>query len=102
MNILIKQTEVYRKWFNKLDFSLKLVIIPRLSRIEQNGYFGQVKSLGEISEIKFKNGLRIYFGRDGENVVLLLSGGDKNNKKEQSRDIAKAKEIWKEYLDYGK
>ncbi len=39
-------------------------------------------------------GYRVYFGRDGETVVILLTGGTKQR---QQRDIAKAKEWWADY-----
>ena len=39
-------------------------------------------------------GYRVYFGRDGQTVVILLSGGDK---RKQDTDIKKAVELWQEY-----
>ena len=57
------------------------------------------KSLKDgVFEIKipFGPGLRIYFGEDGDQLILLLIGGDKGS---QKKDIAKAKEYWS---DYGK
>jgi putative addiction module killer protein len=43
--------------------------------------------------IDFGPGYRIYFGKDGERVVILLGGG---SKKRQQRDIAEALKLWKE------
>jgi putative addiction module killer protein len=37
---------------------------------------------------------RVYFGRDGEHLVILLTGGTKQR---QARDIARAKEFWSDY-----
>ena len=56
-----------------------------------------MKALGDgVSEYKidFGPGYRIYFGKDGERLVILVGGG---TKKQQQRDIARAKAIWKDY-----
>jgi putative addiction module killer protein len=39
-------------------------------------------------------GYRVYFGRDGETLVILLTGGTKQR---QQRDIERAKELWADY-----
>ena len=39
-------------------------------------------------------GYRVYFGRDGRTVIVLLCGGDKRR---QDADIEKAVELWQEY-----
>jgi putative addiction module killer protein len=39
-------------------------------------------------------GYRVYFGRDGETLVILLTGGTKQR---QQRDIAQARELWIDY-----
>jgi putative addiction module killer protein len=44
--------------------------------------------------IDFGPGYRIYFGKDGDKVVILLAGG---TKKRQDIDITKAKERWQDY-----
>lgn len=43
----------------------------------------------------FGAGYRIYFGEDGDTIVVLLCGGDKST---QTKDIEKARFYWKEYL----
>jgi putative addiction module killer protein len=40
-------------------------------------------------------GYRIYFGRDGDAVIVLLCGGDKST---QQRDIARARKYWNDHL----
>lgn len=45
-------------------------------------------------KIHFGPGHRVYFGKDGERLVILLGGG---TKKRQPRDIGMAKELWAEY-----
>ncbi len=49
--------------------------------------------------VSFGPGYRVYFGRDGNTVVVLLFGGDKGS---QTKDIHKAKLFWKEYKDASK
>lgn len=61
------------------------------------GNFGDVKPVGEgVSErrIDYGPGYRLYFGRDGERLVILLAGG---TKRRQQRDIDRAKAAWREY-----
>jgi putative addiction module killer protein len=67
-----------------------------LARLEQ-GNFSNVKSVGEgVLEyrIDFGPGYRVYFGRDGEALVILLAGG---TKKRQQRDIEAAHGYWRDY-----
>ena len=61
------------------------------------GNFSNVKAVGQgVSEYKldFGPGYRIYFGKDGDKLVILLAGG---TKKRQSRDIGAAQKYWKDY-----
>jgi putative addiction module killer protein len=63
------------------------------------GNFGDCKSVGrglEELRIDYGPGYRIYYGRPGSSVVVLLCGGDKST---QARDILTAQKYWKEYLD---
>jgi putative addiction module killer protein len=48
------------------------------------------------ARVMFGPGYRIYFGKEGLSVILLLLGGDKSP---QARDIRKARWLWKEYLE---
>ena len=62
-----------------------------------NGHTSAMKALGDgVSEYKidFGPGYRIYFGQDGEQLVILVGGGIK---KRQQQDIASAKAVWKDY-----
>lgn len=70
----------------------------RLNRIRL-GNFGDCKGVGggvEELRIDFGPGYRVYFGREGSFVVILLCGGDKRS---QARDILIAQQYWREYLD---
>ena len=61
------------------------------------GNFSNVKGVGSgVFEyrIDFGPGYRIYFGKDGETLVVLLGG---SAKKRQQRAIEAARESWKEY-----
>ena len=83
-------------WFNKLDTVAALKIRTALARIE-TGKLGDVKSVGQgVSErrITFGAGYRVYFGQDGDKLVILLCGG---TKKRQSKDIEQAKTFWSDY-----
>ena len=84
-------------WLEGLrDRQARAAIRKRLNRIRL-GSFGDSKALGGgVHELRvnFGPGYRVYYGIDGETVVVLLCGGDKSS---QKRDIEKAKEYWSEY-----
>lgn len=45
-------------------------------------------------KIDFGPGYRVYFGQDGNEIILLLTGG---MKKSQDKDIKQAHHYWVEY-----
>lgn len=68
----------------------------RIARL-RDGNFGDCKPVGEgVLELRvhYGPGYRIYFGRRGKAVVVLLCAGDKHS---QSRDIAQAKRYWRDH-----
>lgn len=85
----------FARWFNKLDARVAVKVTVALHRVEQ-GNLSNTKGLGGIFEYKisYGPGHRVYFGRDGDVVILLLGGG---SKKTQSRDILSAKQCWADY-----
>ncbi len=86
----------FAEWFADLDPAARAKVARSLVRMEQ-GNLSNVKSIGEgVLEyrIDFGPGYRVYFGRDGEVLVILLTGG---TKKRQQRDIETAKEYWRDY-----
>lgn len=94
----IRRTDEFAKWLKKLrDNNAKARINLRIRRIVLTGNLGDFKSVGEgVSELRvdFGPGYRIYFSRRGNEIILLLIGGDKST---QQRDIAKAKQLNREY-----
>ena len=74
----------------------RAIILARLARIRL-GNMGNTRSVGEgVHELKidYGPGYRVYFGPDGTQLVILLTGGDKST---QDEDIATAKEYWQTY-----
>ena len=96
---LIEKTSEFDKWFRKLrDKKAKAKILIRIQRIEEYGNFGDCQPVGEgISELRihYAKGYRVYLKEHGEQIVLLLIGGDKST---QRKDIETAKQLWEEYL----
>lgn len=85
----------FDEWFRKLDCHAANKIRTALARIE-TGNMGDVRPVGQgVSErrIDFGQGYRVYFGQDGNKVVLLCGG----TKKRQSSDIERAKAQWDDY-----
>jgi putative addiction module killer protein len=86
----------FANWFDSLD-AVTAARVDRYIRRLEAGNFGSAKMLREgVSELKldFGPGYRVYFGRDGKTIIILLGGG---SKRRQSTDIAAAIERWKRY-----
>lgn len=95
----ILRTPEYRDWFDDQTEKSKAQIDDRLSKIQDEGYFGDHKSVGEkneVGELRWKNGRRLYFAYFPERKILLLLGGNKNG---QDKDIRKAKSLFKKYTE---
>jgi putative addiction module killer protein len=92
----IAGTSPFRRWFDKLDAPAAAKVTVATARMA-TGNLGDSKSVGSgviECRIDFGAGFRIYFGRDGDDLVILLSGG---TKKSQQADIAEAKRRWQDY-----
>ena len=91
----------FRQWLDNLsDLKARVAIELRIERLGL-GNFGQCKSLGGgLFELKIDigPGYRVYFGKVGKAIVLLLCAGDK---KSQPKDIAKAREYLESYKERG-
>lgn len=83
-------------WFDRLDTQAAAKVTVAVERLKL-GNVANVKSVGEgVQELRMHwgPGHRVYFGRDGERLVILLTGG---TKRRQDDDIAKAKVCWADY-----
>lgn len=86
----------FAAWFDGIDARAAAKIVAALNRIEQ-GNLSNAKSVGGgILEyrVDFGPGHRIYFGRDGDAIVVLLAGGTKQR---QHTDIETARLRWADY-----
>jgi putative addiction module killer protein len=86
----------YGAWFDSLNAEAAAKIATATTRISL-GNFSNVEGVGSgVFEYKldFGPGYRIYFGKDGETLVILLGGG---TKKRQKRDIGAALANWQDY-----
>ncbi|RJF88216.1 type II toxin-antitoxin system RelE/ParE family toxin [Oleomonas cavernae] len=85
-------------WFDTLDPQAAAKVTVAITRLTL-GNDSNVKGVGAgVLELKidFGPGYQVYFGRDGERLVILLAGGTKQR---QQRDIAAAQERWRDYKD---
>jgi len=92
----IKGRSPYAAWFDNLNAEAAAKITTAVTRISL-GNFSNVAGVGSgVLEYKldFGPGYRIYFGKDGEALVILLGGGAKNR---QQRDINTALANWQDY-----
>jgi putative addiction module killer protein len=86
----------FAQWLEGLDAAAAAKVTIALARMEQ-GNLSKVKGVGSgvpQSGIDFGPGYRIYFGKDGDRLVILIGGG---TKKRQQQDIAAAQECWAAY-----
>ena len=86
----------FAEWFADLDPVARAKVARAIARMEQ-GNLSNVKSVGAgVLEYKidFGPGYRVYFRRDGEALVILLTGG---TKKRQQRDVEAAIAFWQDY-----
>lgn len=93
--ILIRRTREFSDWLVGLTFKEQAQINARLERICSSHHFGDAKSLGQgLAELRWKNGWRVYFFREGKDGIVLLIGGIKNA---QKKDIEKARLLLRRY-----
>ena len=86
----------FTRWLRALNVQAAAKVATALERLAA-GNVSNVKTAGNgVLEyrVDFGPGYRIYFGRDGDRLVILLSGG---TKKRQQEDIRQAKANWKDY-----
>ena len=86
-------TQVFDRWLRKLnDRQARLRIVERIDRLA-HGNPGDNKPVGQgVWELRltYGPGYRVYYLQDGDNLVLLLCGGDKST---QQADIYRAHQL---------
>jgi len=92
----IQHTDTFVRWLAKLkDRRGRDAIVSRIDQLRY-GHTGDVKPVeGGISELRIHDGpgYRVYFRQQGQTIILLLCGGDKDT---QRRDIKVAKQLVKQ------
>jgi len=86
----------YKLWFDRLNSQAAAKVATALTRLAL-GNVSNVKGVGSgVFELRidFGPGYRVYFGKDGERLVILLGGG---TKKRQQHDIDAAIADWQDY-----
>ncbi len=86
----------FNRWIDTLDLVTQARVYAYLDRLEQ-GNFSAAKGISSgLFELRldFGPGYRIYFGKNGETLVILLGGG---TKRRQQADIDAAQALWREY-----
>jgi putative addiction module killer protein len=86
----------YKTWFDRLNPQPAAKVVTALTRLAL-GNFSNVKGVGTgVFELRisFGPGYRVYFGKDGDQLLILLSGGTKQR---QQRDINAAIANWQDY-----
>jgi putative addiction module killer protein len=93
----IRRSSEYTRWIKNLkDARARARVFARVKRLSE-GNPGDSCPIGEgLSEMRidYGPGYRVYYKDTGKEIIILLCGGDKST---QSRDIARAKEIFKDY-----
>jgi len=86
----------FEVWYKRLDSLMQRAIDARLTRLAV-GNFGDHKAVGEgVYELRIPKGpgLRVYYALKGNELVVLIGGGDKGS---QRRYIERAKELWRNW-----
>ncbi|MBA3914449.1 MAG: type II toxin-antitoxin system RelE/ParE family toxin [Acidobacteriales bacterium] len=86
----------FAAWFGRLNAQAAAKVTTALTRLAA-GNFSNLKAVGSgvfECRIDFGPGYRVYLGRDGERLVILLGGG---TKKRQQRDIDASLTNWQDY-----
>ena len=88
--------DYFDEWLLRQNSQVRARVQTRIDRVEM-GNFGDHRELGRgVSELRidFGPGYRVYYGRDGDALVVLMGGG---TKRRQARDIRNAQALWNEY-----
>jgi putative addiction module killer protein len=96
MKYRIRRTDTFSEWLTNLQYRQGFLRITARIVAAEDGNFGDHKLLpgtGGLSEMRIDcgPGYRVYYGRMGREIYLLIMGGDKFS---QKTDIARAKTMW--------
>ena len=86
----------FGRWFDRLDGQAAIKVTAALDRMGR-GILSNAKGVGAgVLEYRIDSGpgYRIYFGRDGDTLIVLLGGG---TKRRQQGDIEAARRLWRDY-----
>jgi putative addiction module killer protein len=86
----------FAEWYDSLDAIAAAKVTVAIIRMGQ-GNFSNAKGVGagvQEFRIHYGPGYRVYFGKDGAQLIILLAGG---TKKRQQKDIEAAKARWQDY-----
>ncbi len=87
----------FRRWVRSLRDRRAVARINARMRNASLGNLGDTRSVGHglfEMRIHYGPGYRLYFIRDGQTVIVLLCGGDKDS---QPRDVARARQLAREW-----
>ena len=90
---IVYESATFKRWIRGLRDRAAVARINARLRNVAMGNLGDVRSVGDgVSEMRIHHGpgYRLYFIRDGQEVIVLLCGGDKDS---QLRDIERAKRL---------
>jgi putative addiction module killer protein len=86
----------FADWFDSLSAQAALKVRTAIARME-TGNFGDVKAVGGgvwERRVDWGPGYRVYFGREGQRLIVLLAGVTK----QRQQAIENAKRCWRAYL----
>lgn len=96
----VLRTIEFAEWLEEQSARVQLQVAKRISKIENEGHFGDRKSVSfyekgllkdAVWELRWDDGKRIYYAYFPEKQILLLLGGNKNG---QDKTISQAKNIY--------
>lgn len=96
----VVETEEFSSWLDEQNLKTQAQVQARIHRLMEHEYFGVAKRIDDhLAELKWKNGLRVYFtvtiDAQGRMIILLLGG----NKNSQRGDIARAKYLIRKFSE---
>lgn len=92
----IYNTPEYDEWLEEESAKSQVQVRSRIANLQDEGHFGDHKNLCDgVSELRWKNGRRVYYAEIPERQIVLLLGGNKNG---QDKDIRQAKKIFNRHV----